>query len=76
MGYDSFMPLGPWEIVLLVFVVLLFFGAKRLPEMGRSLGSGMREFKHGLTSSARDDDPERRDLEPGETRVKASAGPR
>lgn len=40
---------GPWEIVLLLLVALLLFGAKRLPEIGRSLGSGMREFKDSIS---------------------------
>ena len=36
---------GPWELVLVFVVVLLLFGAKRLPEIGSSLGKGIREFK-------------------------------
>ena len=36
---------GPLEIVVILLVVLLLFGAKRLPEMGRALGEGIREFK-------------------------------
>ena len=43
--------IGPLEIVLLLVVALLLFGAKRLPEIGRSLGSGMREFKNSVTAS-------------------------
>lgn len=39
----------PWHIVLLLLIALLLFGGKRLPEIGRSLGSGMREFKDGVT---------------------------
>ena len=41
--------IGPWEIILLLLLALLLFGAKRLPEIGRSLGSGMREFKDSVT---------------------------
>jgi sec-independent protein translocase protein TatA len=41
--------IGIQEIVLLVVLLLLIFGAKRLPEMGRSLGRGMREFKDAVT---------------------------
>ena len=41
--------LSPWELLILVFVVLLVFGPKRLPEMGRGLGKGMREFKDSIT---------------------------
>jgi sec-independent protein translocase protein TatA len=40
---------GVWEIALLVFLALLFFGAKKLPEIGRSAGRGMRDFKHSVT---------------------------
>lgn len=37
--------LGPWEIALILVVILLLFGAKRLPEVGRAMGKGIREFK-------------------------------
>ena len=40
--------IGPWEILILLVVVLLVFGPKRLPELGRSLGKGMREFKSSV----------------------------
>ena len=45
------MPFGAsiWEVLNLLLVLLLIFGAKRLPEMGRSLGKGMREFKDSVT---------------------------
>jgi sec-independent protein translocase protein TatA len=51
------MPFGiGWiEIVILFIVALLVFGPKRLPEMGRSLGKGMREFKDSI--SGKDDEP-------------------
>lgn len=39
---------GPMEIVVILLVVLLLFGAKRLPEIGRALGEGIREFKKSL----------------------------
>jgi sec-independent protein translocase protein TatA len=44
-------PLGWPEIIIILVVLLLLFGAKRLPEMGRSLGRGMREFKDAVTTS-------------------------
>jgi sec-independent protein translocase protein TatA len=50
--------IGPWEILLLLLLALLLFGAKRLPEIGRSLGSGMREFKDSVSGVKRDMDPE------------------
>lgn len=43
--------LAPTHIVLLLLIALLLFGAKRLPEIGRSLGHGMREFKDSVTDS-------------------------
>jgi sec-independent protein translocase protein TatA len=51
------MPFGisAWELLILLLVVLLVFGPKRLPEMGRSLGKGMREFKDTLSGK---DEPE------------------
>lgn len=45
MGFGG---LGMWEIVLIFLVVLLLFGAKRLPEIGSSLGKGIREFKSSV----------------------------
>jgi sec-independent protein translocase protein TatA len=50
--------IGVPELLILLVVVLLVFGPKRLPEMGRSLGRGMREFKDSITG--KDDDDERR----------------
>jgi sec-independent protein translocase protein TatA len=47
MGLDN-----PLHIAFLVVILLLVFGAKRLPEIGRSLGSGMREFKSSVTGEA------------------------
>jgi sec-independent protein translocase protein TatA len=42
---------GPWEIIILVVVLLLVFGSRRLPEIGRSVGRGMREFKQSVTGN-------------------------
>ena len=40
--------LGMWEVLIILFIVLLLFGARRLPEIGGSLGKGIREFKGSL----------------------------
>jgi sec-independent protein translocase protein TatA len=48
MGLDN-----PLHIAVLVVIVLLVFGARRLPEIGRSLGSGMREFKESVTGESK-----------------------
>ena len=50
---------GPLEIIILLVIVLLIFGPKRLPDLGRSLGRGMREFKDSVTGKDSDDEPER-----------------
>ncbi len=50
--------IGPWEILLLLLIVLLVFGPKRLPELGRSLGRGMREFKSSIREIGEDAAPE------------------
>ena len=50
--------IGPWEILILLLVVLLIFGPKRLPELGRSLGRGMREFKNSVKELEGDKEPE------------------
>ena len=47
---------GPLELVILLVIVLVIFGPKRLPGLGKQLGSGMREFKDSLTSKTDDDD--------------------
>jgi sec-independent protein translocase protein TatA len=52
--------IGIWEIAILLLVALLIFGPKRLPEMGRSLGRGMREFKDSVTGKDHDEDDDDR----------------
>ncbi len=55
---------GPWEIVLLLLLALLLFGAKRLPEIGRSVGQGMREFKDSVSGASKHVDEVRAELDP------------
>jgi sec-independent protein translocase protein TatA len=55
--------IGPLEIIIVLVVVLLIFGPKRLPDLGRSLGSGMREFKDSVTGKDKHDE---RELDAGE----------
>lgn len=50
---------GPMEIVLVLSVVLLLFGAKKLPEIGRALGDGIREFKKALKNGSDDSEPKK-----------------
>jgi len=51
--------IGPLEIAIVLVIVLVIFGPKRLPDLGRSLGSGMREFKDSITGKGDDEDDER-----------------
>jgi sec-independent protein translocase protein TatA len=51
-----FSQFGPLEIVLVVVVLLIIFGPKRLPSLGRSLGGGMREFKDSITGDKKHDE--------------------
>jgi len=48
---------GPLEVVVILLVVLLLFGAKRLPEIGRALGEGIKEFKKTIKDIS-DDKPD------------------
>ena len=61
--------IGPLEIAVVLVIVLLIFGPKRLPDLGRSMGRGMREFKDSVTGKDDDD----KSIESGETATAASA---
>jgi sec-independent protein translocase protein TatA len=63
----------PWHIVLLLLIALLLFGGKRLPEIGRSLGHGMREFKDAVTGTSPEPaDDAQPELPPAEPTAAAS----
>jgi sec-independent protein translocase protein TatA len=49
--------IGPLEIIIVLVIVLVIFGPKRLPDLGRSLGRGMREFKDSVTGKDQDELP-------------------
>lgn len=51
--------IGPLELAILLVIVLLIFGPKRLPGLGKQLGTGMREFKESITGKDKDDESER-----------------
>ncbi len=55
--------IGPMELVIVLAIALIVLGPKKLPEVGRSIGKGMREFKDGIsgTSDERDELPRRAD---------------
>jgi sec-independent protein translocase protein TatA len=50
----AFFNLGPWEILLVLVVVLVLFGAKRLPELAKGLGLGINEFRDAVDSSKKE----------------------
>src|SRR3954469_22377683 len=50
--------IGPLELGIILLIILIVFGPKRLPGLGRQLGSGMREFKDSITGKDKDDDEE------------------
>ncbi len=64
--------IGPTELIIVLVIVLLIFGPKRLPGLGKQLGSGMREFKDSISGKGgRDDDDD--DDEAGADRRKTEA---
>lgn len=63
----------PWHIVLILLIALLLFGGKKLPEIGRSLGTGMREFKDSITGNNPPESPP--ELPPAETTTPTTAQP-
>lgn len=50
--------IGPWQIILILVIVLLLFGGRKIPELMKGLGKGAREFKEGL--SGEDDEKEKK----------------
>jgi sec-independent protein translocase protein TatA len=57
-----FSQIGPMEIILVLVIALLVLGPKRLPEAGRSIGKGMREFKDSIAGITKDEDQAQQDL--------------
>ena len=57
--------IGPMELIVVLVIALVVFGPKRLPDLGRSLGGGMREFKNSISGG--DDHEEVRAVEPART---------
>ena len=69
-----FNSIGPTELIIVLVIVLLIFGPKRLPGLGRQLGSGMREFKDSISGkSGRDDYDDDEDDDRAEQRRRTEA---
>ena len=56
MSLAVFQSIGPLELLIVLGIVLLIFGPKRLPSLGKQLGAGMREFKDSITKKSDDED--------------------
>ena len=55
--------LGTWEIILIVFVILLLFGGKKIPELMRGLGKGVKSFKEGMKDIEKEIDDVKKEIE-------------
>ena len=51
-----FGPVGPAELLLIVLIIVIIFGARRIPELGKSLGEGIKNFKKSITSKDKDEE--------------------
>jgi sec-independent protein translocase protein TatA len=50
------MPIGPWELLIILAICVLLFGARRLPEIGSGIGEAIRNFKSGLSGDKKEID--------------------
>jgi sec-independent protein translocase protein TatA len=68
---------GPLEIAVVLIIVLIIFGPKRLPELGQSMGRGIREFKNSISGDKDKDSPEekQRELEASQSTADESVKP-
>jgi sec-independent protein translocase protein TatA len=65
--------IGPMELIVVLAIALIFFGPKRLPEMGSSIGKGIREFKSSISGDNDSDDEEIALPQPTATVIKDDA---
>jgi sec-independent protein translocase protein TatA len=65
--------IGLPEILVVLVIALIVFGPKRLPELGRSLGKGIREFRGSVSGDSHDDDKELRELQRSQAEAEAEA---
>jgi sec-independent protein translocase protein TatA len=69
-----FNSIGPTELIIVLVIVLLIFGPKRLPGLGKQLGSGMREFKDSISGKSGPADDDDDDDEADRRRTEAALG--
>lgn len=65
------MSFGPFEIILVIVLVLLLFGAKKLPELAKGMGKSIKEFKHGMKEDINDDETKDKDKDSKKIEEKA-----
>ena len=65
--------IGPLELAIVLIIALVIFGPKRLPDLGKSLGKGIREFKGSVTGDKDEDDEDREMRELHESKAEAEA---
>jgi sec-independent protein translocase protein TatA len=51
--------LGPMELIIILVIVIVLFGANRLPQIGKGIGEGIKNFKRGMKAAEEDDEPQR-----------------
>jgi sec-independent protein translocase protein TatA len=67
--------IGPLELIVVLIIALVVFGPKRLPELGRSMGRGIREFRGSVSGDSKDDDDDDEEIRELErSRERANAG--
>lgn len=62
MSLGIFLVIGAWQYIVIGIVILLLFGGKKIPELMRGLGSGIKEFKDASKDEAKDSSPEEKNL--------------
>ncbi len=67
---------GPMELILVLAIALIVLGPKRLPEAGRALGRGLREFKDSVSGIGQHDDDDEEEGEPSALKADSTAAPR
>jgi sec-independent protein translocase protein TatA len=50
-------PVGPTELILIILIIVIIFGARKLPELGKSLGEGIKNFRKSITTKEKESEP-------------------
>jgi len=54
-------PIGPTELILIILIIVIIFGARKLPELGKSLGEGIKNFRKSISSKEKERPPDKPD---------------